>query len=115
MLGYSTAAQRGAMKQRSTVTTVFTHPAGGRPPIFRSDLDAAVWSVQVGAFRSLPDAQRAYALLRQSRPIATRVHWLTHVGDILTQQRKKAPTAQEAPGRTKNVATSNRNKTRQNA
>lgn len=97
-------------KPKSTVTIIYQHPAG-KPPIFRSDLDAAVWAVAVGAYATIPAAQAAYAALRQRYPIATRVHWLTHVGDVLNQQRKAAPTAQNRPGRAKSVAKSKPTKT----
>ncbi len=101
-------------KPKSTVTIIYQHPAG-KPPIFRSDLDAAVWSVAVGAYATIPKAQAAYAALRERYPIATRVHWLTHVGNILTRQRKQAPTAQNEPGKAKSVAKPKYTRTRKNA
>lgn len=96
------------MKQRSTVTTVWHTPCWGDPPIFRSDHDAIQWAIGQGAFTNEADAAAAYAALRERHPVATRAHWLGHVAGMLTQQRKEASTAQNAPGRAKNVSRSNR-------
>ena len=90
-------------KPKLTVTTVWHTPCWGDPPIFHSDHDAIQWAIGQGAFANETDAMAAYAALRQRYPVATWAYWLTHVGNVLTQQGRGATTAQKAPGKAKQV------------